>query len=309
MQPSKMTTDELVSKSIGLLQALTASGNQSVSKAAVCKELQLSEEQLDTLLDIVSDLCDSRTGARAVIETDGDTVSLIGDAACLAPLRLTIGDAQVLGYVLDALNIDAETQSRIETAVCLGGARTEDALSLLESRRYGSYYQALSEALADGVRCTILYRSATDAETRERTIDPLTFRDEAGSTYLDAWDVEQNEARRYRLDRISNVTLTDDSIEMHPVPAGIEESLADNAEVVTLRAEHLWYAKTLLWAGIKAIEPTVDGGALVYVCVSREAWLFDELLFSAGELSIVEPAAMAERFRTYAASLVIRPGA
>ena len=305
MQPSKMTVDDLVSKSISLLQALTAAGGQRISRTTVQEELRVSNEQLDDLLDIVSDLCDRQTGARAIVESDQSTVALVGDAACLAPLRLNVGDAQVLGYVLDALNIDDATRARAEAAVCPSTTAPQSTLSLLESRRYGSFYQVLSEALADGVRCTIHYRAATDTEARERTVDPVALRDEAGSTYLDAWDVEQDAARRYRLDRISAVTLTDDSVETHPIPAGIGESLAQNAITATLAAKQLWYAKTLPWAGIQSVEPTSEGGAVVHVSVSRETWLFDEVLFSAGELVIKEPEGLRERFCAYARLLML----
>ncbi len=305
MQPSKMTVDDLVSKSISLLQALTASTGQRISRSTVQEKLCVSTEQLDDLLAIVSDLCDRQTGARAIVEADQNTVALIGDAACLAPLRLNVGDSQVLRYVLSALSIDDATRTRTEAAVCPSTQAPQPVLSMLESRRYGSFYQVLSETLADGVRCTIRYRGATDTETRERTVDPLSFRDEVGSTYLDAWDVEQDAGRRYRLDRISAVTLTDESVEMHPVPAGISESLADGAVTATLFAKQLWYAKTLPWAGIRSVEPTPEGGAVVRVDVSREAWLFDEVLFSAGELAIKEPEELRERFCAYARSLVL----
>lgn len=303
MQPSKMTVDELVSKSIGLLQALTAADGQRLARTAVQNELGVSAEQLDTLIGIVSDLCDRQTGARAIIETDGATVALVGDAACLAPLRLNVGDAQVLAYVLGSLNIDKDARGRIESAVCPNAMPATETLSLLESRRYGSFYQVLSEAMTDGVRCTICYRSTTDETSRERIIDPLTFRDEAGSTYLDAWDIEQDAGRRYRLDRISAVTLTDDSVEAHPTPAGIEKSLAEGATLATLRAKQLWYARTLPWAGIRSVEPMPEGGALVHVSVSHDVWLFDEVLFSAGELVIEQPAELRERFCAYAESL------
>lgn len=303
MQPSKLTADGLISKSISLLQALTASSDQRIARACAEEALRVSSEQLDTLASIVSDLCDSQTGARAVIEVDENSIALIGDAACLAPLRLNAGDAQVLSYVLGALNIDVETRTRIEDAVCPVTLTPAETLSMSDKRRYGSSYPMLSEAIADGVRCTIVYRSATDETARERTIDPISFRDEGGSTYLDAWDMEKDASRRYRLDRIHSVAFTDESVEQHPEPVSIGDSLASNATAVTLRAKQLWYAKNLTWSGIQSIEPTSEGNALVRVYVSREDWLFDEVLFSGGQLSIEEPVELRERFCTYANTL------
>ncbi len=302
------TTDQMIYQSIRLLQMLTTADSHQISRAHACDELALKDDDLDLVINLVSDLCDSRTGARTVLAVDETTMQLIGDAAYLDPLRLNLDDTQVLSHVLNELNIDADTRKRVAAALCPTTTSSLENLPVAEAKRYGSHYQLLAEALEDGVRCTINYLSQNDSAPRARTIDPIKLVDMGDSVYLEAWDVKQDAERKYRLDRILTVTLTDDSVATHTSAAQRDKHFMNDAPIAVLHAAHANYAQMLTWAGIESVEAQDDGSARIYVHVSSESWLFDEVLFSAGELTIEKPRELADRLVTYAQTLHISAG-
>ena len=105
----------------------------------------------------------------------------------------------------------------------------------------GSHWQQLNCAIQDGVRCRIIYRSMDDTRPRERLIDPLRIATHGDQTYLIAWDVEVDEQRSYRMDKIEGLTLTDDSVERHaPASLSLHESLSKRSRAQNSSCRSTW---------------------------------------------------------------------
>lgn len=305
MAESKLKADQIVAGGIRLLQLLTAAPNQSVSIARACSVLGVQASNLDRIVEIVSSLSDRSTGVRAIIDMDEETISLGGDAARLVPLRLSISDAAVLRYVLTSLNIDQGTRRRIQAALDDPSQLQNQMISLAEPARYGSFYQKLFEAIEDGVRLLLGYRSADDKEPRVRTVDPYRLVSEGSATYLDAWDVEVNEQRKYRLDRISSLEMTEESAVNHPFDqADIQESLEKSGIRALVRCNKT-YLPLITWSGITATEDQDDGTVMLEICLTSKSWLFDQVLAAAGNLLILEPQALSTEFISYAKRLIL----
>ena len=182
--------------------------------------------------------------------------------------------------------------------------------SLQISRRatnstYGPFYQELSEAIEDGVRCRILYRAQTDTQPAPRLIDPLAFEAFDDYAYLVAWNVEKDAERRYRLDRISDVELTDDSIgRREPSDLTVEDHLAQAGTIVTVEcpASSDDFSS---WSGVVDVSPSPQDPCRLRVAVrvSTASWLFDQVLAAGGDMKIVEPIAWREQLLRYAQEL------
>ena len=267
--------------------------------------LGVQASDLDRIVEIVSSLSDRSTGVRAIIDMDEKTISLGGDAARLVPLRLSINDAAVLRYVLTSLNIDQNTRLRIQAALDDPSQLQTQMISLAEPARYGSFYQKLLEAIEDGVRLHMGYRSAEEKEPRVRIIDPYRLVSEGSATYLDAWDVEVDEQRKYRLDRISSLKMTDESAIHHPFDrADIQESLEKSGIRALVRCSKT-YLPLITWSGIMRTEDQGDETVILEICLTSKSWLFDQVLAAAGDLLILEPQALRTEFTSYAQSLIL----
>lgn len=303
-----MAHDEHVTSALWILEALTAAPGHRMDARTVQREIDCSAEELDAYLELLSNLADRQGGGRAVVLHDGDDLVLVGDAAHMRPLRLTEGEGAALSHVLETLNLDHDLADRLRRSL-IGSA--DDTASVAErlisdTRVFGSWYQTLAEAAADGVRIRIRYRAQTDNEPRERTVDPIALETTAESTYLIAWNVDKRAERRYRLDRIDQVLLTDESVERHtPDHQTVDESLAQNGEPVTVTCS-TDNALVRSWAGICSQKIMSDDPQRyqVSVRVSTPAWLFDQVLAAAGDMEITAPEELRAQFVDYARALL-----
>lgn len=303
-----MAHNDRVTGALWLLEALTAAPEQRIDAAYAKQTLACTDEELDGYLALLSTLADRTGGGRTIAYRDGSVLVLEGNAACMKPLRLTAGEGMALAHVLSSLNLDHNLADRLERALLVpgsGNASTNTKPLLANTRSFGTCYQQLSEALTDGVRCRITYRAQTEREPTVRTIDPLSIETSDDNAYLLAWNVEKHATRRYRLDRVSAVELTDDSVERHQViPDTVASSLSTTGTTATVECSVDSDAPTR-WLGIRRVEqmPGADARQRIMVQVSTPAWLFDEVLAAGGDLVIVAPAELREQFIAYVQKL------
>lgn len=306
MKPSKrLTSDAYIDAGIHLLQALSAAPDHTLSHRAACDLAGCDERQLPEIVSLLDSLSDRLSGARVIIANEAAALRLEGDAAQLLPLRLDIAESVALAHVLGTLDIDAATATRIREGLLLLDTGN-GADKVAETERFGRWYQTLSEAIEDGVRCTIAYHSSSDTCAHHRRVDPLSLEvAPPGTAYLLAWNVAKDAPRRYRLDRIESVELTEESVERHEMPAPtIEESLQACGEEVVLAVRDDTLLDTITWAGITDIEVHSGQATRLHVqCTSRE-WLFDQVFAHAGALEIISPDDMRRACRQRAQELI-----
>lgn len=301
-----MAHSDRVTNALWMLEALTVAPGHRLSAAEMRRALACTDEELDGYLDLLSTLADRQGGARAIAYRQGDSIVLEGDAARMRPLRLTAGESMALAHVIHALELDPNLSERLERALIAPGIEAGNQQPLLATARtYGPFYQELSEAIEDGVRCRILYRAQTDTQPAPRLIDPLAFEAFDDYAYLVAWNVEKDAERRYRLDRISDVKLADDSIgRREPSDLTVEDHLAQTGTIVTVEcpASSDDFSS---WSGVVDVSPSPQDPCRLRVAVrvSTVSWLFDQVLAAGGDMKIVEPAAWREQLLRYAQEL------
>ena len=124
------------------------------------------------------------------------------------------------------------------------------------------------------------------------------------SMYLVAWDTEQDAQRRYRLDKIEDIVLTDDSVERHHSKiTTLQDSLAKAGRETKL-AMPLNLADHLDWAGITSVNRADEDTAIVTVRYTSEAWLFAQVMAKGGAIRIMDDPALSKRLCDYAETLV-----
>ena len=301
MPARKLTSEQRLSRAIDIMEALYAAGSAGLTRNEICSRFNISGTSLDEILDIVSTLADRESGARIICERNGERISLTGDAGRVLPLRLSAAEGAVLNHELESLGIEPRTAARIRRALLpeeLGyNQRVVDTVVR------GSHWQQLSSAIQDGVRCRISYRSMDEARARERLIDPLRITTSGDQTYLIAWDVAIDEQRTYRMDKIEDLVLTDDSVVRHaPESATLHDSLAQ-AERSARLLMPLDMAERLDWPGIMSIEPNGADSATVSVRYGSERWLLSQVIAAGGAIRILDDPALSKRLCDMAKTL------
>ncbi len=309
-KPSKLTADRMVDAGIHLLEALSAAPDHALDRREAARIIGVASDQLPEVIDTLGSLADRMSGARVVIEMTETQVRVQGNAALLQPLRLSVEESMIVEHMLDMLRLDDSTKTRIRHGIMGDGDQGERSDDIAETSRYGTWLTRIREAIDDGIRCKLTYRSRTDDTARTRTIDPIRVDEERGVSYLIAWDVERDEERRYRLDRIHDLSFTDDSVVPHTVSAGkTADSLRRTGSVAHLRAADESTMQRVDWAGVGRIAPQHDGSYLFDVHYSSSSWLYDQVLAAGGELTIVEPAELRAGLAPYASTLLEQPSA
>lgn len=305
MASRKLTSEQRLSRTIDIMEALYAAGEKGMDRGEICSRFDITGASLDEIIGIVSTLADRESGARVICECRGERVILTGEAGRVLPLRLSAAEGAVLNHELESLGIESETAARIRRALLpeeLGYNQ-----HVIDTVARGSHWQQLNCAIQDGVRCRIAYRSLGDERARERTVDPLCIVTNGDSMYLVAWDTEQDAQRRYRLDKIEEIILTDDSVERHhSTITTLQDSLAKAGSEAKL-AMPLDLADRLGWAGITSVNRADEETAIVTVRYTSEAWLFSQVVAKGGAIRIMDDPALSKRLCDYAETLICQP--
>lgn len=301
MAARKLTSEQRLSRAIDIMEALYAAGEKGMDRGEICSRFDITGASLDEIIGIVSTLADRESGARVICECRDERVILTGEAGRVLPLRLSAAEGAVLNHELESLGIESETAARIRRALLpeeLGyNQRVVDTVAR------GSHWQQLNCAIQDGVRCRIAYRSLGDERARERTVDPLRIVTNDDSMYLIAWDTERDAERRYRLDKIEAIVLTEDSVERHHQKiTTLQDSLANAGREAKL-AMPSNLADSLDWAGITSVNRADEDMAIVTVRYTSEAWLFAQIMAKGGAIRIMDDPALSERLCDYAETL------
>lgn len=305
MAARKLTSEQRLSRAIDIMEALYAAGEKGMDRGEICSRFDITGASLDEIIGIVSTLADRESGARVICECRDERVILTGEAGRVLPLRLSAAEGAVLNHELESLGIESETAARIRRALLpeeLGYNQR-----VIDTVARGSHWQQLNCAIQDGVRCRIAYRSLGDERARERTVDPLRIVTNGDSMYLIAWDTEQDAQRRYRLDKIEEIVLTDDSVERHhSTITTLQDSLAKAGREAKLTMP-LDLADRLGWAGITSVNRADEETAIVTVRYTSEAWLFSQVVAKGGAIRITDDPALSKRLCDYAETLICQP--
>ena len=303
--PSSLKQDELLRCSLQLLEDLTAANGHRIDFAEESAALGITPQQATRVVDCVGSLSNLSAGTRSGVYLDQDDIVLVGDASLLSPRRLDLNESLALACVLDSLSVPEDVRGRVQAALAPVGERGPESAPFAKGGELGDFLLPITEAIDYGIRCRISYRSHDDPAAAARTVDPIRIEGTGQHAYLIAWDVDKDDMRRYRLDRIVDVVHTAESVE--PRDDGgltLEDSIRAHGDVATLRARDA--ADLLLpgWAGLFDLHER--GGAVeASLSFTSERWLFDQLLASSPRVELIGPSEAKRAFAAYAEALLI----
>jgi proteasome accessory factor C len=307
-RPPGTTSAGWLARLLNLVPYLQARPGIRIAEAAA--DLGVSEQQLRDDLELlwVCGLPGYGPGDLIDMAFDGDRVTITYDAGIDRPLKLTPDEALALVVALRLLaetpgvsdrDVIERARAKVEQVV---GEPAPVAIRLPgASRRLAE----VRDAVGTGRALEITYYSANRDRITTRTIDPLRVVMVGGYGYLEAWCRLVNAMRRFRVDRIDELTVLDEPAAPPPQarPAPVADGIfRPSAELplVTLRVRRAarWIAE---YYPCERVDDTGDEW-LVSLRVTDLAWAQRLVLRLGPEVTVVGPAALAEAVRERAAA-------
>ena len=325
----RFTKDDLITYGIKILDTLNAASlsdgvipERRMSQVAIQTALGITNDELCEIVDdVLAPIVDDFTGTALIIYLDEGDVVLGGALGELPPARIS---DELAGTLLDDQVSEGifspEKAGELKASIAKGIDSFTSQTGVMDTEQCGRYYEKLSIAIEDGTRCTMLYHAEGEWPPHERTIDPHDLYRQDGKSYLVAWDVDKDQQRTYLLHRISNLCFTDvPASEDHDFEdVSMRESLLANGREILFSVPDATYLEKLGWAGARPYEDAgvhvdedTDGQAdlpkgrvLATVGCTSEPWLFNQVLAAGGDIIIVSPDDVRERFLEYAQALL-----
>lgn len=304
MRTKKLTQEDRVRLAIELLEQLSAAREDGIEAARFMTGNGLQASELEEIFDLIRFLAHRESGSRVDVENMAGRIALKGESGRMLPLRLSVSEGMVLRQLLNEADLSDEARGRLEDALVRRGTDAGPLASVASTSHYGPYLHELAAFIEDGVRIRLGYRSSGDTVACTRTVDPLRMEIDGGYTYLVGWDTKKEGYRHYRLDRITSIEDTQQSVEKHANEVDMRSDLLEQGKVVRLSAPKN-YAESLNWLGIVSCDddPQREGRSVVTVAVTSETWLFGKVLASGGAIRILDDTELRERFCAFARSL------
>jgi proteasome accessory factor C len=123
-------------------------------------------------------------------------------------------------------------------------------------------------------------------------VEPYKLLNGQEGWYVHCFDVERDAPRSFKLDRIKQVKILDETFEPRP---GVEPDVSGwpkTGQVDTSRAARVWISpERARWAreDRPVIEELKDGAVVVGLHYAGEDWLAREILKEAGDAVVLEP--------------------
>jgi proteasome accessory factor C len=196
--------------------------------------------------------------------------------------------AEAMGEELPALRSAVD---KVRTALGI----PEFVADVLEPRAERSVGDA-RRAVADGLRVVLDYQGRADASPQRREVEPWALHVVDGSWYLQGHDLQADDLRTFRLDRVAAMEVTSTPVRRSapddlpsprytPAPGDLEVELE-------LTIAGRWLLDAI---DVDEVIEEQDGGARVCLRTDAPGWIARLVLTAGGEAVVVAPDELRER--------------
>lgn len=311
MPRSSKEREGLLDRAISLMALLGTMPSGRIAIARAAELLGCSEVEAVAAAEEIAVFGNRATGARAAVSVEGAYLRYRGVDEMIPQVRLTLPQSLALLSALNATSGPVRAQSLRESLAGIlspGEDRAASSDLVRDAAPWSPHLPALAEAVEVGIRCRIRYRSNRENKATWRTVDPHRLFESDDALYLSAWDVCKDAQRLYRLDRLSDCVLTEDSVARHRYDERtLNEAFMDDGTLVRVRFASREALAAADWQGILAVSGKRRGPVTVDVACTNLPWLFDQVLASDGAIELIGPADVLGTYAAYASSLVADP--
>ena len=274
----------------------------AASLSAKCSsELNVSREELREDLDVLNVV--NFGGGTYVLyaEIDGDEIEVDPDTYgdnFARPARLLPLEAKALVAAIDLFG-DHLPQAGLSTArekivAALGHDPSHEGLEIAPGRDDSEVIRAVNDAIEKRRVLELHYYKENEDEFIKREVEPYQLVSGPEGWYLGCYDLGRDDTRHFRLDRMKEARVTDDTFEPRD---GVEERLAEqewlvHGEVGTAGVARVWVSPDRArWLREErtVTEELSDGAVVVELPYGSTDWLVREVLKGVGDLVVLEP--------------------
>ena len=268
--------------------------------AELCKRLQISEQELRQDIDVLNVVNFGGGSYVLYAEITGGQIEVdpepYGDNFA-RPARLLPLEAKALVAAIDLIGEHLPegslASSRLKIVEALGQDPAAEGLHITTAKGDDSAIaRVVSQAIADRHLLRIEYYKENEDEFTERTIEPYKLANGQEGWYVHCFDLDKDASRSYRLDRIREATVLDDTFEPRE---GIEPDVhgwLSTGEVPASSTARIWISpERARWAreDRRVVEDLSDGSVVVERTFASHDWLAREVLKEAGDAVVLEP--------------------
>src|SRR5215208_2860904 len=278
----------------------TAREGMKLNVSDLCERLQVSDAELRQDVDVLNVVNFGGGSYVLYAEVQGDQIEVdpepYGDNFA-RPARLLPLEAKALVAAIDLIGEHLPEGSlasaRKKIVDALGQDPAEDGLQITTAKGDDSEVARVVSGAIIGRRLVkIEYYKENEDEFTERTIEPYKLVNGQEGWYIHCWDLDKEDSRSYRLDRVREVEVLDDTFEPRPgVEPDVHGWLA-TGEVESGSHARIWVSpERARW--VREDHPGAtelsDGAVIFQRTYASYEWLAREILKEAGDAVVLEP--------------------
>jgi proteasome accessory factor C len=292
---------ERVREVVALVGALCETGD-SVNVDAISSRLGVSKDEAQNMMDIICQAAGERSGGLLIsCDEDEREYTLQYQGMRGRPVRLTNAETMAVMHGLDAVGVgvDSPLRKKLEAAFASTEVEEETVQKALGARSNHSDVLSLcAKSQVLGRSVSFLYRGIRDSEPRRRNVLVRSISPQEASWHIRAIDLDLNQERTFRLDRITDACL---GIRITDVEDIKIQSDTREVELVFLDQSYLLLFD---WPKLRVLRRlTGKIHATIPVYSSSESWLIRRITACGGKVLAKDERIMQE-VRQYAASLL-----
>ncbi|MEX0620090.1 MAG: WYL domain-containing protein [Solirubrobacterales bacterium] len=278
-----------------------AKEEKTLSVKELCSLFELSGEELRDDIDVLNVV--NFGGGTYVLyaEIKGDVIEVdsepYGDSFA-RPARLLPLEAKALVAAIDLVG-DHMPQARLDTArdkiiEALGHDPAREGLAIAVESGGVEAARVVNEAIASRRVIELNYYKENEDTFSQRTVEPYRLENGREGWYAECYDPERSAMRHFKLDRIKEVTITDQGFEPRQEAtelAGVEGWMSDG-KVPEASVARVWVSperSRWLREERNVVEELSDGSVVVELPYAGTSWLVREILRGAGDLVVLDP--------------------
>lgn len=279
-----------------------AGSDEKLSFTELCDRFELSESELREDIEVLNVV--NFGGGTYVLyaEIDGDEIEVdsqpYGDNFA-RPARLLPLEAKALVAAIDLFG-DHLPQAGLRSArgkiiEALGHDPSEEGLEIAPGG--GNDAEAariVNQAISERRVLELHYYKENEDEFTTRRIEPYRLQNGAEGWYVKSYDLDREDVRHFKLDRIRDARLTEERYEPRPEiaePDGVEDWMADG-RVPASNVARVWVSpERARWMREErdVVEELSDGAVVVELPYAGIPFLVREVLRGAGDYVVLEP--------------------
>jgi proteasome accessory factor BC len=233
------------------------------------------------------------------------------------PARLLPVEAKALVAAIDLIGehfpSGALTTAREKVVDALGGEDPREQLHIATATADDpDMARRISVAINERRLLRLEYYKESEDEFSERVVEPYHLMNGLEGWYVAAYDQAKEDVRHFRLDRIKDAQVTDETFEPRPEAKAVADvdGWARTGELAEAQTARIWVSpERARWQREehRVAEELTDGAIVIERGYKGTDWLVREVLKEAGDAAVLEPAEAREAVR--AAVTRLREGA